>query len=208
MTKLIDLSVDLYEGMTKFTGEYHAKFASEITGTYERNKCLVHRIEMATHTGTHIDAPLHFIRDGNTIDKIPLEVLISTAHVIDLKGKGAGSVITAKDVEHIKSYKNAGALLKTGWYHHWDTGDFYNNAPALAEEAARLLVERGAAFLAVDIPLSGQVHHIVLGAGRILIENLTNLDAITVKQIKLYALPLRIRKADAAPARVVAEIPA
>jgi kynurenine formamidase len=206
MIRLIDLSVDLYEGMPKFASKYHARFAIKTTSSHGSNKCLAHKIEMATHTGTHIDAPLHFIPNGNTIDKISLEVLISTAYVVNLKGKNAGSVIAAKDVEHIKLYKNAGVLLKTGWYHHWDTGDFYNNPPTLTEEAAQLLIERGVEFLAVDIPLSVQVHQIVLGAGKILIENLTNLDAITVKKIKLYALPLRIRNAEAAPARVVAEI--
>ena len=172
MTRLVDLSLELFEGMRKFPGAYHAPFRSETTGTFETDRCVVHRIEMATHTGTHIDAPAHFVPGGETIDRVPLSRLVARARVLDLEAKGAGSVNTAGDVDSGGAYEGAGALLRTGWYRRWETGDFYEDFPVLTEEAALRLVELGAEFLAVDIPLSPEVHDVVLGAGRILIENL------------------------------------
>ncbi|MHC5036460.1 MAG: cyclase family protein [Planctomycetota bacterium] len=206
MSRFVDLSLDLFEGMRKFPGAYHAPFKSEITGTFEKDKCRVHRIELATHTGTHIDAPMHFIPGGETIDRVPLERLVCTAKVLDLTHKGGGSTIDTADVEPARTFEGEGLLLKTGWYHQWDTGRFYEDFPVLTEEAAKQLIDRGVEFLAVDIPLSHEVHVVVLGAGKILIENLTNLDAVRAEKVRLIALPLKFRAGDAAPARVVAEM--
>ncbi len=202
--ELIDLSVDLYSGMTRFWGDYHASFSCEETGSYERDKCQVHKIEMATHTGTHIDAPAHFIKDAMTIDEVPLNMLVSDCVVCKLDGIGENSHITPSMLSHLEITPDVGILINTGWYKQWNTGNFYKNFPILDPETAQMLVDKGAKFIACDLPLGAEVHLIVLGADRLLIENLANLDAVTVDKIKLLALPLKVRAVDGAPARVVA----
>ena len=203
--RIIDLSHDIYEGMFKFPGAYHPKVEMEQTGFYERDKCVVHKLVLGTHTGTHIDAPYHFFADGRTIDQIPLEWFVAEAVVFDLSGKGPGEPITEEEVDVSKVGEGEVALIKTGWYKRWGK-DFYQNPPKFSVELARKLVERGVVALAVDIPLDHDVHRVVLGAGRLLIENLTNLDEVRPGRLRLLALPLKIRGGDASPARVLAII--
>jgi kynurenine formamidase len=202
--EIIDLSVELYDGMTRFRGDYHVSFSSEITGTYERDKCQVRKLVMATHTGSHIDAPAHFFEGAVTIDKVAWDMLVSDCLVCKLEGVTEGSRIAAADLAHLEVTGEVGVLINTGWHRRWNSGGFYENFPILEPAAARLLIDRGAKFIACDLPLGSEVHEIVLGAGRLLIENLTNLDAVRAEKIKLLALPLKVRGADGAPARVVA----
>jgi len=201
--RIVDLSHEIYAGMFKFPGAYHPKVEVEQTGFYERDKCLVHKLVLGTHTGTHVDAPRHFFPEGETVDRIPLGWLLAEAVVFDLTGKGPGEPITEEDLDVSKVGEGEIALVKTGWYRRWGR-DFYQNPPLFSPELARKLVGRGVVGLAVDIPLSHEVHRVVLGAGRILIENLTNLEEIRVERVRLLALPLKVREGDAAPARVVA----
>ncbi|MCK4306200.1 MAG: cyclase family protein [Candidatus Eisenbacteria sp.] len=202
--RMIDLSVDLFEGMTMFTGGYHAPFSSEITGTYEDNGCLVHRLVLATHTGTHIDAPAHFFQGAATIDQVPLDMLVGDCLVCRLQDIRENSHVIAGHISHLEVNQNVGVLINTGWHRRWDSGGFYKDFPVFEPEAAQVLVDKGAKFIACDLPLGAEVHKIVLGAGRLLVENLVNLDSIESDRIKLLALPLKVRGVDGAPARVVA----
>ncbi len=204
--ELIDLSVDLYNGMTRFQGDYHVSFSCEGTGTYERDKCQVHKIVMATHTGTHVDAPSHFIEGALTIDQIPLDMLVSDCIVCKLEGISINSHIKADMLAHLEVTPDVGVMINTGWYKQWNTGNFYKDFPILEPDAVQMLVDKGAKFIACDLPLSTEVHLIVLGANRILVENLANLDAVKADKIKLLTMPLKIRGVDGAPARVIAMI--
>lgn len=201
--RIVDLSHEVYPGMFKFPGAYHPEVEMEQTGFYERDKCVVHKLVMGTHAGTHVDAPYHFFPEGKTIDQIPLHWLIAEAVVFGLGGKGPGEPITEEDVDVSKVGEGEVALFNTGWFKRWGR-DFYQNPPLFSTELAKKLVERGVVALAVDIPLNYEVHRVVLGAGRLLIENLTNLDEIKADRAKLLAFPLKLRGSDAAPARVVA----
>ncbi len=204
--EIIDLSVDLYDGMTRFQGDWHVSFESEITGTYEKHGCQVRKIAMATHTGTHIDAPAHFFDGATTIDKVSLDKFVSDCVVCKLDGIGENDHITPDHVSHLDVTPEVGVLINTGWYKQWNTGKFYENFPILDPDAAKLLIDKGAKFIACDLPLGIEVHEIVLGAGSLLIENIANLDAVKADRVRLLALPLKIRDADGAPARVLAII--
>jgi arylformamidase len=201
--KIIDLTYPIYQGMFKFWGDWHCAVEVEPTALYDRDRCSVHKLVLATHTGTHVDAPRHFFAEGMPIDRVALDRLVTDAVVYHLRDKGPQSRITLADVDLERIAPGETALLNTGWYRHWD-GDFYQDFPVMDEEVAQAFVDRGAAALAVDIPLMPVVHGIVLGAGRLLIENLTNLDEITTERVQLIALPLKFRDGDGAPARVVA----
>jgi len=191
--------------MFKFWRDYHPPVHSEITGTYEAHKCLVRRWELGSHTGTHVDAPAHFFANGKTLDDIPLTEFLCRTRVLDAPVTTASQQLPQalfQDLDFAAEPK--GILLRTGWESRWGSAEFYQDFPVLPAGLGRELVERGCRHLAVDFPLGIEVHEIFLGAGRLLIENLTNLGALSEATPLLIALPLRLRGAEAAPARVVA----
>jgi len=202
--KIIDLSVPVYEGIPRFHGDWHTDVLLRQTGFYERHRCVVHKLELCTHSGTHIDAPRHFIKDGKSIDQINPETFITNALVIDLSPVEEGREIKRNEFESFK-FEDAGAvILNTGWFRRWYTGNYYDNVPTLSRDAALCLNEYANVKAdATDIPLSVDVPEILLGAGKILIENIINLDRIAKSNVELIALPLKIRNGDGAPVRVM-----
>jgi kynurenine formamidase len=206
--RMIDLSFPIAEGMFRFPREYHPRVRVEVVGTYQKHRCQVRRVTLGTHTGTHVDAPRHFFPAGATIDSIPLEMLVTEAALFDAPG-APGDVIGRQHLP-VSGAPPAGeiqpgqtALLRTGWWRRWGA-DFYDNPPRLDVAAASKLLDAGVAALAVDFPVGIAIHQLVLGRGRLLIENICRLDEIRARRFWLVALPLKIADGDGAPARVVA----
>jgi kynurenine formamidase len=185
------------------------------------------------HGGTHIDAPFHFAEDGETIAEIPIARLVGPAIVIDVAAKAAADPdytlqpddVTAWEAEHGKIASGAIVLLRTGWSARWpnkraylgdDTpGDASNlHFPSYGADAARLLVERGAAVLGVDTasidngPSQEFLVHRIVGAANVVgVENLTGLDKLPPTGAWVLALPIKIAGGSGAPARVIALVP-
>ncbi len=199
--KIIDISVPVTTDMFRFPRPDHVRVKVSQEGNYEEVDCRTSRIVMGSHSGTHIDAPLHMIEGGTPIDRISLQNLIGPARVLRVdvepneeidRGDVAPGMI---DQERI--------ILDTGWYEHWGQDDYYDDFPRVTTGFAKLLVEKGVRALVVDLPLTLNVHNVILGAGGCQIENVIGLDRITEDEVTLIALPLRIEGIDAAPARVV-----
>lgn len=213
---LIDLSQQIYAGMPRIhvlpEVEFHA--IRRIESGHPLN---ISELRIATHAGTHVDAPWHFVPSGPTIDQVPLDQVCGSAVVVPIR-REAGQPITVADLEQSPQAIRGGdiVLLATGWGAKFETTD-YNFHPFVAEETARWLVERrvkmlGLDLITVDLPVSLRpdpftfpVHHILLGNNVLIIENMTNLDQIAGRRVQLYAFPLAIRGSDAGQARVVAE---
>ena len=185
------------------------------------------------HGGTHIDAPFHFSQGGESVAEIPIERLIGPAVVIDIAAKAAADPdytlkpddVTAWEALHGEIPRGAIVLLRTGWSSRWpdkraylgdDTpGDASHlHFPSYGAEAARLLVERGAAVLGVDTasvdhgPSKDFLVHRVLGAANVVgLENLTNLDRLPSTGAWVLALPIKLAHGSGAPTRVVALLP-
>jgi len=202
--RLVDLTYELYEGMFKFPGEYHPPVEVEQTGTFERDRCEVRRLTLGTHAGTHVDAPAHFIPGGQTIDRVPLQVLFARTQVIDAGTRHEGAILGPELFADTEFERARGVLIRTGWERRWGSQVFYRGFPVLAEGVIEDLMARGCAHLAVDFPLTVEAHQAALGGGAVLIENLCNLEEIGEKRPLLAALALRLRGGDAAPARVIA----
>jgi arylformamidase len=154
----------------------------------------VSRLQLGTHTGTHVDPPAHFLPGGVTVDELPLDVLIGPAFVADLTGGGpidAGRLAAAVPAGTTR------LLLRTGGTHG-----------ALTAAGARWLVESGVRLVGADTlslePTSEDypVHHELLGAGVIIVEGL-DLSRAAAGPYQLVCLPLRITAGDGAPARAV-----
>ena len=199
--KIIDVTRLLANGMLVYPGDMHPSFRQEERGNY-----LISDLRMSTHTGTHIDAPAHYLKFGDTIDTLPLDNLIGRCRVLDVRG--AGSTITP---DHLRG-RIAGAarlLLKTSFS---GTDRFTEDYPCLSDDAAQLVTRSGIRCIGIDSPsiesfhCEGTVHRELLGHGCIIIE-LLNLSCVTEGDYDMVALPLRLKGLDGSPARVVLSIP-
>jgi arylformamidase len=199
--KIIDVTRPLTNGMLVYLGDMHPSFRQEERGNY-----LISDLRMSTHTGTHIDAPVHYLKSGDTIDTIPLDDLIGRCRVLDVRG--SGSTITS---EHLRG-KIAGAmrlLLKTSFS---GADRFTEDYPCISVDAAELVTRSGIRCIGIDSPsiesfhCDGTVHRELLGHGCIIIE-LLDLSCVTEGDYDMVALPLRLKDLDGSPARVMLSIP-
>jgi arylformamidase len=171
---------------------------------------------MGAHTGTHMDAPFHFYRDGAGIDELSLDVLLGPCRVFDLSQINQHISPAILETCDWKGSDKIGkvvtrVLFKTRNSQHWANNDaeFDKEFLALTGDAAMQLVHRGVRLVGVDYlsvePYGGKthpVHDTLLGAGVVIIEAL-NLSEVTAGDYELIALPLKLKGADGAPARVV-----
>lgn len=215
MAKWVDLTLTLSpDRLTPVPGL--PGFTAEPVHTHVQHGRSNTRITLATHLGTHVDAPYHFVPEGATIDLVPLERLVGRGILADLRRFAQpGQPLTLDAVRYALREAwpwEAIVLLWTGWaQREMGSPAYYQNHPFLAPEAAQWLKEQGVSAVGVDFPVdqSGSgfpVHHILLGADIPLIENLVNLDALVGKTFEVYAFPVKIGGGDGAPARVVARV--
>ncbi len=168
----------------------------------------VSRVAMGVHTGTHVDAPLHFVADGRPVDALPLERLIGRAYVVHLPHVDA---ITAEVLENADiPPRTRRVLFKTRNSDLWAQGAtaFREDYVALTVDGAEWLVQRGVRLVGVDYlsvaPYHDPVptHRALLQADVVVVEGL-NLSAVEQGRYTLYCLPLKFQGADGAPARAV-----
>lgn len=191
------------------------------SATFDRDGYVAYHLSMAEHTGTHVDAPAHFIHGGWTVDRIPPERLTGPGVVIRTGG-GPRDVATVEDVlawerRHGRIPDGAIVFFHTGWGARWDYPERYINGgefPGLLAELARWLVEHrriagvGIDTLSVDPGRSVdfEVHKILHGAGIYHIENAANLDRLPPAGARVVVAPIPIRGGSGAPARVFAVV--
>jgi kynurenine formamidase len=184
--------------------------------TIDRDGYNVLHVSMGSQTGTHVDAPYHFLADGARIDAMDLSMFIGPATVVDVRGLAPRSTISWSQLEPFVTQMTSGAILvvHTGWSRHW-CSPAYLEHPYFAPDAAERIVAAGVRTVAIDAmsvdetpppggePGSYAAHDILLGAGCAIVENLTNLDAMDFDEPLLSVLPIRLADADGAPVRAV-----
>jgi arylformamidase len=205
---IYDLSHTIMNGMTYFPGDPEPRLTSwPIDAPWH-----VSEIQLGSHCGTHLDAPLH-IGSGASIDRLPLERLMGPGVVIDVSGRQDGDRIVPGDILAAEKWLRRGAwpILRTGWSRHWGTPAYFAH-PSLDPALARLLVTWKVGLVAMDLlnpddTASGAsiVHEILLGAGALIVENLAGLDQLTAGTTYMFAfLPLKLAGGDGSPVRAVA----
>jgi arylformamidase len=215
--RIIDLTFPIHEGMTTFPVHWHPMVEVSIMGRHGIENRETRKLVLGTHTGTHCDAPRHFIPDGPTIDQIPVETLVGPASLVDFSSARPGQQMEIGDFEaRLGAVRPARVIMRFDWSDQWGKLAYYEGHPFISEEAAHWLVQRGVRLLAMDTPMpdnpkngrgtpkDSPVHKIVLGSGAVLVEYLTNLREIREREVELVVLPLKIAGADGAPARCVA----
>jgi len=215
--KIVDLSLSLHEGMMTFPTHWHPVVEISILGRHGIEGRETRKMVLGTHTGTHTDAPLHFIPNGKGIDEVPLETLIGEATVVNFAPARANQEIDLSALtEKLGPKVPARIILRTDWSDHFGQMTYYNNYPFFSQEAARWLVDGGCRLIAMDTPSpdnpahsrgSGNDspnHKVLLGAEVVLVEYLTNLRALSKPVVELFVLPLKVKGADGSPTRCVA----
>lgn len=167
------------------------------------------RINMGVHTGTHVDAPYHFIDDGIKVDELEIDLLTGRAYVLHLPDDL--NLITKETIENSSiPPRTKRVLFRTRNSQRWLDGNntFDPNYVALDEEAAALLIKRGVKLVGVDYlsvaPYEdvAPTHNVLLENGIVVVEGL-DLSAVQQGRYTLYCLPLKIGGADGAPARAI-----
>ncbi len=210
--RAVDLTHHLRNGMPVYPGDPSPSFESY--ATLEKNGVNLTKLVMGSHTGTHLDAPKHFIRDGIGIDQIPPSRLVGEAYVADLSRKEIGSGITADDLRELQ-----GAILQddivvcyTGCSQYWGEDAVRENYTYLTEDAADYLVSKrvrgvGIDFLSVERFKAPEpiAHKTLLGNGIFIIESLSDsLKGFAGQRVLLICMPIKLKDGDGAPARVIA----
>ncbi len=169
------------------------------------------RLTIGLHTGTHMDSPFHFFGEGKTFEDIPLEQCVGEAVLIRLPNHMAFAPITPEDIQPYQAAirETGKVVFDTGWYRYWGDPAFFLDHPAITLEAAELLIAWGAHLIGVDFPSVDRApypaHLTFLGNGAVIVENLTNLDALSSERFHLTALPLNLVGRDGCPVRAIAK---
>jgi arylformamidase len=203
--KIYDVTVPLTKDIIVYPGDPPVRIERKATLNRDGAKANVSRYAFGSHTGTHIDAPLHFIENGATVDQLPLSLLIGRARVVEVTAPR----IDETALEEFDFTPDARVLFKTRNSYLWSQKKFVEDYVYITPGAARALVNQGIKVVGIDY-LSVEkfgvetfdTHLILLQAGTVIIEGL-DLREVEPGDYELICLPLNIKDGDGAPARVV-----
>jgi arylformamidase len=207
---IYDVSVPISESMPVWPGDPPVQI-ERVASIARGDELNLSHLSLGSHTGTHVDAPFHFIEQGLTVDRLPPEILVGPAFVASLQ-ELTGTTIEAQDLaDRAVPSGISRLLLKTrnsGFWRQRRAG-FQADFVHLSSSAARWLVERriqlvGIDYLSVEALHATEpaVHRILLGAGTVIVEGL-DLSQVPPGPCQLVCLPLKIEGGDGAPARVL-----
>ncbi len=203
--RVIDISVPNARGMHVYPGDPVLQVES-VRRIAQGDPCNLSLLTLGSHTGTHVDAPYHFLADGPRLGDVGLDRMIGEALVADLSGRAA---IDAAALEGVALRHGDILLCRTDNSWRWEKPEFQRDFTHLTEDAAQLLVARGVRAVGMDylsIERFGSegfpVHHRLLAAGVFVIEGL-DLRAVEPGRYTLVCLPLKFPELDGAPARAV-----
>lgn len=215
--RLLDLSQPLFDGAPNCP--VHPPVSFRRTADHAAGGWRMEEIAMATHTGSHLDAPLHKIAGGKSISELPLETFAGPAHLADVRARvAADTPIGPELLSRTLPKKITGdiVLLATGWGDRRAKSDeWLRRSPFLAPDGARWLVERGVRGVGIDHfsiggmgPLNAETHTVLLGAGMWVVEELKfPAEVFALPQpVKFWALPLNWPGCSGAFCRPVVEV--
>jgi len=210
--KIIDLTHTITENMPVYPGTDQPSL--KIICNHESDGFKETSLTMASHTGTHMDAPNHIFADRTTLDNLPVEQFIGSALVIDCSDLQQGKEISMNQINAVKEKADQADFLLffTGWDQYWGTTTYFGNYPYLTEEVADYLIQSkkkgvGLDVISIDSMLDANltIHKKVLAdVDFVIVENLTRLGEIGDRLFTFCALPIKFKNADGAPVRAVA----
>jgi kynurenine formamidase len=211
--KIIDLTLTVSDKIPTFPGSPQPSFIP-----WENVKEDGYNLELlflSTHTGTHMDAPYHFLEKGAKIHEISLKKLVSEAVLIKSKKKG-GESITKIDIQkfekkHGKIESFSSVIFYAGWQRNLQKKYYFTKNPGLSVSAAKYLASKKINLVGIDSPSIDlgtdskfSVHQIFAKKGILIVENLANLEKIKSSKFHLVVLPLKLKNATGSPVRAIA----
>ena len=210
--KFIDLTLPVSEKIPTFPGSPQPIFIQ-----WENIKDDGYNLELlflSSHTGTHLDAPYHFLEKGKKIHEISLKRLIINAILIKIR-KRRDQAITKTDIQkfekkHGKIPNESTIVFWTGWQKTIKNDSYFVNNPGLSVTAAKYLISKKTNLVGIDSPsidLGKEkrflIHHLFAKNDVLIVENLANLDKIKSWKFQLAVLPMKLENATGAPVRAV-----
>jgi len=205
--RIVDLSLTLRRGMRGVDWESAC--------TFERDGWNSRNLHLYSHAGTHMDAPVHFAAGPASIDQIPLDLFMGPAWVVDIPGLAPRAVIELAHLGELPSKFQAGEslILRTGWSRFVKEPAVYRDGlPRVSESLAHWCVDRRVKMIGVEPPSVAEIkaaevsviHRILLSGGIVIVEGLSNLEALQKSKVFFVALPLKIEGGDGSPCRALA----
>jgi arylformamidase len=207
--KIFDISVPIRPGMATWPGDPSVKL-ERLASIEDGADANISQLQMCVHSGTHIDAPNHFLSNGKTVEGLPLETFIGEALVLeiapDIDTITRGVLVSHEDIDHLK--KAIRVLFKTRNSDLWSSqpSDFQSDYVGLDASAASFLAEINLSLVGLDylsvatFKDTYQPHQILLSQGMTLLEGI-DLSKITPGKYDLFLAPLLIEGCEGAPAR-------
>ena len=211
--KVIDLTLTISEEIPTFPGSPQPNFIN--WETLEKDGYNLELLFLSSHTGTHIDAPYHFLKKGQKIHQIVTRRLVTEAILIKIR-KVANKSITKDDIQKFeKKYgkidDGSTVIFHTGWQKNLKKESYFLKNPGLAVSAAKYLASKKINMVGIDSPSIDlgkdskfSVHHILAKSGILIVENLANLEKINSEMFHLIVAPLKLKNATGSPVRAMA----
>lgn len=213
--KFIDLSLTYKNGMQYYKSGLHPPVKITQLGYMKHHNRETRRITLGTHSGTHIDAPKHFLGGSHSVEKIKLNKLIGEAQVLNFSKVKKKTKVCIADVEKQLLIKKVPKklLFRFDWTDkHYGKTNYYTDHPYLSERLCRWLVEKNIDLIGLDTPQpdnpkdtntsrDGINHKILLKKNIVIVEYLINLKKIKKKYVNFYCCPLKIKDGDGSPSR-------
>ena len=211
--KIVDLTLTVSDKIPTFPGSPPPSFIP-----WENIKEDGYNLELlflSSHTGTHMDAPHHFLEKAAKIHEISLEKLVSEAALIQCR-KSSDQSITKTDIQkfekkHGKIENFSSVIFLTGWQINLQKKYYFTKNPGLSVSAAKYLASKKISLVGIDSPSIDlgkdskfSVHQIFAKKGMLIVENLANLDKIKSSKFHLVVLPLKLKNTTGSPVRAIA----
>ena len=211
--KPIDLTLTISQSIPSFPGSPKPQFI--VWSDLKEDGYNLELLFLSSHTGTHLDAPYHFVKNGLKINQIPLDRLIGKAILIKLK-KTNNIPITKSDITLFEKKNgiipnNSSVFFYTGWQKNLKKDNYFTENPGLGISAAEYLASKKINLVGIDSPSidlgkdqSFSVHHVLSKNNILIVENLANLNKISSNEFNFTILPLKLKDSTGSPVRAVA----
>ncbi len=208
--KVIDLTLTVSEKIPTFPGSPKPHFIE--WETIAKDGYNLELLFLSTHTGTHIDAPFHFVKNGKKIHEIAPERLVNEAVLIRI-GKNSNRSISKTDIQNFeqkngKIENGSTVIFHTGWQKNLNKEFYFSENPGLSISAAKYLASKKINMVGIDSPSIDlgsdskfSVHHVLAKNNILIVENLANLGMIKSNNFHLITSPLKLKNATGSPIR-------
>lgn len=217
---ILDLSYTMEENMPAWPTQ--ARYGTVIYESYDFGDAAIHsQITMSEHTGTHIDAPLHFFKEAKAVDELELKRLMGRGVLIDASFLKENELLTKDEIKkfeinNVEIKKDDIVIIRFGWDNKYklqpDCAEYLKNWPGLSKEGAEYFLDKGVSIVGCDTlsldAFSVNVnicHEILLGNGIPIIENMCNLSKMPVLSY-IIGLPNKFKGGSGSPIRIIALI--